>query len=247
MLVGIIDLSFLASEDFQDFLKGTKAISFAMYSPLAWYLGYRSYRFVENQFDEKFFKMRFEELKRANINLMRENLELGIRNDRILLIRNNFYRYYKELYNILKIEETSSKFMAVRDLSNILLAGQLKLPLWIEENAELWIQKTYRFKIDKKSDLISLPFVSENPKYYLRDALTELITLFNQEVDFDKIIRRLKRDLKKLIKIAFKSKGIVLSIMEPLPIWDNLELKNRILFSAILTVIDVSGIKVIKK
>jgi len=254
MLVGIADLSFLASEDFQGFLKETKHISFAMYSPLAWYLGYGLRGFVKNRFDETFkslvepfCRMRFKEVERVDINLMRKNLKLGINNDRILLVRNNFHRYYKEFYSLLDIKERNINFMAVRDLSNILLAAQLKLPLWIEKKAELWIKREYRFKMSKKSDLISLPFVSENPKYYLRNTLVRLITSFNQEVGLDEIVNKLKKKTERLIKIALKSKGIMLSTLEPLPVWDNLELKHRILLSAILTIIDVSGIKVIER
>lgn len=249
MLLGVLDLSFLASEDFENLLEKSRDISFAMYSPLAWKLGYTQYGFSKEwdeypiEYIEPFLRERLARVENSRIHLIRRNLRIGIDQSRILLIRNVFFKSYWQLHRILDIKNKDNEAIAVRDLSNLLLASQLRLPLWTEKNAESWIKKMYHFKLGKKSELIKLPFTSENPKNCLRDALNKLTFLFNQGVEFEEIIRQLKEDLKKTVKIAISLKGIVLSTFEPLPIWEKLDLTYRILSSAILTIIDTIAMK----
>jgi len=249
MLLGVLDLSFLASQDFRSFLKSSEDVSFAMYSPLAWKLGYTKYGILSKrdkefkEYIEPFFRKRIEEVENANIHLMRENLRIGIDQGRILLIRNVFFKFYKQLYSMLDMEDEHAEAVAVTDLSNLLLANQLKLPLWMEKNAESWINKVYHFRRGKRSELITLPIVSGNPRNYLRDTLTKLIRLFNQEVKFEEIVKQLKEDAKKALKIAYLSKAVVLSTLEPLPIWETLGLPYRYLVSAILTITDIVAMR----
>jgi len=249
LLLGVLDLSFLASQDFKSFLERSEDVSFAIYSPLAWKLGYTRYGMLRKwdkdfrEYIEPFLRKRIEKVENANIHLIRENLRIGIDQGRILLIRNVFFKFYKQLYSILDIEDKYAEAIAVTDLSNLLLANQLKLPLWTEKNAESWINEVYHFRTRKRSELITLPIVSGNPRNYLRDALTKLITLFNQEVEFEEIVKQLKEDAKKALKIAYLSKVVVLSILEPLPIWETLELPYRYLVSAILAIIDTVAMK----
>jgi len=228
-----------------------------MYSPLAWNLGYRQFGFSEgriyreDRFKESmlmnFCKRRFQGVERSNISLLKANLKIGVDNGRILLVRNHFFRHYMELYNLLDTKSEGIRHLAVRDLSNILLASQMQLPLWLEKNANSWIEENYKFQIKKKSDLITLPFTQENPRYALRDALARLNALFNQKINFENMITEFKQDLRKATKIAFQTKGIMLSILEPLPLWDELELTQRYSISAILTIIDILGIKRIRE
>ena len=227
-----------------------------MYSPLAWKLGYRQFGFSkrridrENEFQESmlvnFCKRRFQGVERSNISLLRANLKIGINNGRILLVRNQFFRYYGELYNLLDAKSEGIRYLAIRDLSNILLASQMQLPLWLEKNANSWIEESYKFQTKKKSDLITLPFTPENPRYDLRDALARLNALFNQKISFENMVTKLKQDLRRATEIAFQTKGIMLSILEPLPLWEELELTQRYSISAILTIIDILSIKRIR-
>jgi len=228
-----------------------------MYSPLAWNLGYRQFGFSEgrihreDRFKESmlmdFCKRRFLGVERSNISLLKANLKTGVDNGRILLVRNQFFRHYMELYNLLDITNKGTLRLAVRDLSNILLASQMQLPLWLEKNANSWIEENYKFQTKKKSDLITLPFTLENPRYALRDALARLNALFNQKIDFEKMIAEFKQDLRRAIEIAVQTKGIMLSILDPLPLWDELGLTQRHSISAILTIIDVLGIRRIRE
>lgn len=255
--MGVVDLSFLGSKDFQLFLKESKSISFAMYSPLAWKLGYRQFGFSKRRIHGKdeiaesmlvnFCKRRFQGVERSDISQLRANLKIGVDNGRILLVRNQFFRHYWELHNLLYTESEGIRHLAVRDLSNILLASQMQLPLWLEKNANSWIEENYKFLTKKKSDLITLPFILENPRFDLRDALARLNALFNQRISFENMVTKLKQDLRRATEIAFQTKGIMLSILEPLPLWDELELTQRYSISAILTIIDVLGVRRIRE
>jgi len=245
MIVGVIDISFLASPDFKTFMNNTTGISFVMYSPLAWQLGYRRPWIGRIPIDpvvaRSFLENRFKYSEKAHTGLLMDNLNEALKNGRISLIRNEFFRYYRKIGDI--IPSSDYRPLPTLDICNILLTNSLGLPIWAESGADKFLQENYRFKEVERSDVVSIPLGNENPNYTLKDALNELALLANKRAQLDLIYSKLKEALARKVKTAYVVKGIVLSSFEPMSIWERLGMgmESRLLLSAFLMIIDVAG------
>lgn len=252
MIVGVADTSFLASIDFKKILLETNNLSFAIYSPLAWFYGYRRYavrsiRFEDRYYDrydiDDFLERRLENIEHVDKELLFHNLKLGIETGRLFPIRNLFSRHYSRLRKVLDGNFLRYNRVVLRDLCNVLLANQLQIPLWIEKNSDEWIENFYNFQVVEKSYDIEFPLFIENPKQGLTYALFHLMASISKKEKLENIVKELESNLSNLINEAYYYKGVFLSVLEPLPIWESIELWQRYLSSVLFTIVDVHGIR----
>ena len=248
LIVGVADASFLGSDDFKHILERFDPdLQFAFYSPLAWFLGYRWRRANNFGFPLEFFsEYRFKHLERANVDLLKRNLIMGVEQGRLILIRDILLqRLYADLSKFVKVRSDQIG-ISTRDLCNILLANRLSVPLWMEKNADIWIEEAYKFRIGQRSKEISFP-VRTNPKFDSKIFLSKIISLVRREVDFEDIVEEFISEAKRVLPQIIETKAIVLATLEPLPLWDHFDMRERIGVSIILTIIDIAGLTIRKR
>lgn len=249
MLIGIADLSFLASQDFIRMIEKIDDISFGVYSPLEWTIWQQRYAVFDEKKEKEvkiiknFIEKRFSYSDNINYKHLAENIRYGFTKGSLLPIRTDFTKPYKNFNPILN--EYEFRKIAYRDLSNILLAGKLGLPLWIENGSELWLEEIYKIKTIDESVEVSLPLYSGNPKSKVKEYLSDVINDINKKVLNKNIKENFQKKVSETLEVPYTIKKIILDNAEPLPLWEGLPPHIRLLASGILLIID-AGYKLIK-
>lgn len=247
MLIGVADLSFIASPDFTLIMENLDDVEFAIYSPLEWLIWQNRYsvndertpKKVENI--KKYLEWKLIVSKKLEVNTLINNLQIGFKEGYLLPIRSDFTKPYSSLNKVTTSKQEFQKIM-YRDLSNILLAGKLGLPLWTEYGAEKWITENYHFKITQESELINYPIFYGNPTSRIKEVIINIINSTIRNESFEKIKSDIIKNIPTSIGFSYFFKNFMLNVIEPLPIWDMLPEYSRVFASGILLIVDVGGI-----
>ena len=245
MILGIADTSFIASETFRTILFENEDFSFAMFSPLLWFFGYRRYavRSLEpwdrfgsiDEFDQ-FCSARFGCNKSLNKELFLDNLKIGIKFGRILPIRNlMFSRNYYKLRPIIPSRSQYYNRILLRDLCNVLLSVHLQLPLWATQNSIDWIETNYHFTNIEKTQSFLLPLSFGNHLEDFNSAFLNLMTSYQKKININYILDDFESSIHNIVTNKTETFSLSQSVAHPL--WNSIKYWNDFLSSPFLSLV----------